>query len=349
MKKGEKILFSICVPVYNVEKYLHDCIESVLNQSYGKYELVLVDDGSTDDSYQICKDYQSKDARVKAFTKENGGQISAREFAFEQTCGDVILCVDADDFIEIDSLKILSEYFDKYDCDCIYFNYQRVRDGKVINKICDISVLEYVNERKIFLKKICLNSNFNSMCTKAFKRKFIPTEKMSEFFKIRYGEDLIQTLFVLKKMGNVLFIPEVLYNYRINQLSVSNSWSIARYEVGQRVRFYVYKYLKNEASFSQEDWLSYGSYAANLFYQDIFRISLFRDSFKKKLDILKKERESLYYEIFLKNCKANEFYKNICLSLFGMNLFMGCVFFCKILYSICFLKRVMNDLKKKWK
>ena len=96
---------SIIVPVYNAEKYLHRCIDSILTQTFGDFELLLIDDGSTDKSGRICDDYVSKDHRIRIFHKQNGGVASARELGIIQAVGKYSIHVDADDWIESNMLE----------------------------------------------------------------------------------------------------------------------------------------------------------------------------------------------------------------------------------------------------
>ena len=98
---------SIIVPVYNSEKYLANCIESVLNQTYGFFELLLIDDGSTDRSGQICDEYRTKDSRIRVFHKENGGVSSARNVGLEIALGDYLTFLDSDDGLDLDTLESL--------------------------------------------------------------------------------------------------------------------------------------------------------------------------------------------------------------------------------------------------
>ena len=107
------MLISVIVPVYNVEKYLRRCVESIMSQTYKEIEILLIDDGSTDDSGRICDDLAIKDRRIHVFHKENGGVSSARNLGIERACGDYICFVDSDDWIDIDyfesAMPILKE------------------------------------------------------------------------------------------------------------------------------------------------------------------------------------------------------------------------------------------------
>ena len=104
---AEKLIFSIIIPVYNVEQYVSECIESIQRQSYQNWEMILVDDGSTDQSCEICASYAQRDKRIKVFSKKDTGQADSRNFGVQRACGDYFLFVDSDDFIVSDALEVL--------------------------------------------------------------------------------------------------------------------------------------------------------------------------------------------------------------------------------------------------
>ena len=123
-----KPLISIIIPVYNVEKYINCCIDSIVNQTYRNIEVIIVDDGSTDDSLKICNLYSQQDKRVKTFHKENSGLSDARNFGFKQSTGEYILFIDSDDFWidnhQLDTLiNTINNRYHNYDFigfNCIY-------------------------------------------------------------------------------------------------------------------------------------------------------------------------------------------------------------------------------------
>lgn len=107
-------LISIVVPVYNVESYLEKCIDSILNQSYSNFELILVNDGSTDNSGKICSDFEKKDSRIKVINKDNGGLSDARNYGIDIASGRYITFIDSDDFVEVDYIFYLYNLLKKY-------------------------------------------------------------------------------------------------------------------------------------------------------------------------------------------------------------------------------------------
>lgn len=120
-------LVSVIVPVYKVEKYLHRCIDSIINQTYKNLEIILVDDGSPDNCGKICDEYAEKDNRIKVIHKSNGGLSSARNAGLDVANGDYVYFVDSDDYIDTklveDNLNLAIEH----DADMVCFNYFEVK------------------------------------------------------------------------------------------------------------------------------------------------------------------------------------------------------------------------------
>ena len=110
-------LISVIVPIYNVEEYLNECVDSILNQTYKNLEIILVDDGSTDKSGIICDDYAKIDSRIKVIHKKNGGLSDARNVGIDRALGEFIIFIDSDDYIDHSMCEILLAYASKYDVD----------------------------------------------------------------------------------------------------------------------------------------------------------------------------------------------------------------------------------------
>ena len=210
------VKLSIITPVYNVEKYLVKCIESILNQSFKDFELILINDGSTDSSGEICERYANQDVRVKVIHKENGGQSSARNIGIRVSEGKYIGFIDADDWIEQDMFQLLYEL--------------SVRSG------ADISVIgiREVSEKEEVLSEylpgeLDLTEIFKRAypCNKLFKRDLFINNNLF-FIEGRYYEDveLIPKLFVKSKQRSV--VKKIGYNYlkRVNSTTSSRDKKI---------------------------------------------------------------------------------------------------------------------------
>jgi len=118
------MIFSVIVPVYKVEEYLEACVESVLNQTFSDFELILVDDGSPDRCPMMCDEYAKKDNRIKVVHKPNGGLASARQAGIKAAKGDYVFNLDSDDKIENDTLESAYKIISETNCDIVSFSYK---------------------------------------------------------------------------------------------------------------------------------------------------------------------------------------------------------------------------------
>lgn len=139
---------SVIVPIYNQEKYIEECIQSILNQTYENFELLLIDDGSTDQSFEIMQSYE-KDARIKIFQKENGGQASARNLGIKKAEGEYITFVDSDDYIEKYMLEDFIHMAKQENADIVIGNIQKVKEDKIYpmmnyEKKCEDPIKNYM-------------------------------------------------------------------------------------------------------------------------------------------------------------------------------------------------------------
>lgn len=204
-------MISVIVPIYNTEKYLSCCINSILSQTYTNFELLLVDDGSTDESSIICDEYALKDSRVRVFHKENGGVTSARRFGVQTARGEWVTFVDSDDELHIDALQILSEYFSNEMIDVVASDLKW--DG------C-ISGEEYV-------KKTLKGELYNRVWGNAYRRTVLTNWVFDLPRSINVGEDMLMNVRIgLSMKGYAKCIKDGIYMYRHNHESVLNTWKI---------------------------------------------------------------------------------------------------------------------------
>lgn len=147
-------LISIIVPIFNTEKYLHQCLDSILSQSYGNFECLLINDGSTDASASICREYVAKDARFRYFEKENGGVFSARNLGIERSGGAYITFIDSDDWVEFDYLEVLYSAIIQETADISVSSYRTYEMSK---NIWLFHAFKRVEHQKVFSRQELLN------------------------------------------------------------------------------------------------------------------------------------------------------------------------------------------------
>lgn len=211
-------MISIIVPVYNAERHLNKCIDSILSQSFVNFELILINDGSTDGSESICQKYAISDNRVKFFHKKNGGVGSARNLGLEKATGDWIMFVDADDWIEHDCLESCYKILNN-NIDLIVFSCNLAEDSQLPDKICSTK-----SDFKEILPLYIDKAVFTSPWCKLFKRSKV------EELHLKFNEELLffgeDTLFVfeyLKNIKSMHLLSKQLYHYVFdnNQNSLS--------------------------------------------------------------------------------------------------------------------------------
>lgn len=214
---------SIVVPVFNVEKFLKKCIESIISQSFSNFEVLLVNDGSTDGSLDICLQYTKIDDRVKVINKKNGGLSDARNAGIKYATGKYICFIDSDDFIEKEYLQKLYKNIVKYNSDvsmCEYFitdeNGQKIQIEKFNNE-----KLKYISGKKLIESIYSRNPTISIVAwNKLYKRKLFANIKYS---KGRLYEDQFIAVPLFWSVKKVSLIDAPLYNYVQRKGSIMNS------------------------------------------------------------------------------------------------------------------------------
>lgn len=290
------IKYSVLVPVYNVEKYINECIESVLLQTYTNFELILVDDGSPDKSGIICDEYAQMDSRIKVFHKENQGLIHTRRYAIERASGDYYVFLDSDDTIKHDALKIINEKIQKYDCDCLVYGLEKIEEGNVIAQVYDADEEMLCNKRDIY-RRVFFSTEYNSLCRKAVKARIFHDIDYSPFYHLRYTEDLLQSLEIYKYSKTMVFIPNILYEYRMNQLSITHGPT--RMIVDYTIRKRVFEFLLNESVLSEDEINQYRDFCISMVIGDIIKFSISQEKYEFIIQRINEIRDDNYFRDFL--------------------------------------------------
>ena len=225
---------SIIIPIYSVEEYLSNCIESVISQTYTNIEIILVDDGSPDGCGRICDEYAQKDRRIKVIHKTNGGLISARKAGLAVASGEYITFVDGDDYIKPDMCQTLYEVTCLYNPDIIAVGFTLVYpNGKVIY---DNQLPEgYYNKndliQSVYKQMMCHDGSFErgifpSLCCKWFRRSIISQVLPFVDEQITDGEDAACTYPCILRAESLLICKNaVQYQYRVNSISMSRKYN----------------------------------------------------------------------------------------------------------------------------
>lgn len=212
---------SIIAPVYNSEKYLATCIESVLAQTFPNFELLLIDDGSKDKSGAICEKYADIDTRIKVWHVKNGGPSRARNIGLGKSTGNYITFLDSDDYLSSDALEILYREMTTYELDILQFSHQRVDyEGNLVNKCVKTKESEVISSEE-YIK----SSYFEWTVWGSFiKREIIENNHLRFDESIKISEDTIFISEVISHSQRLKKISNKLYFYTFNENSLTNTY-----------------------------------------------------------------------------------------------------------------------------
>ena len=215
-------LISIILPCYKVEKFLDNCLKTLINQTYKNLEIILVDDGSPDNSPKVCDEWAKKDKRIKVVHKENGGVSSARNKGLEVANGDYIGFVDPDDYVDLTMYEKLINSANENNSDVVYCGYNEDIEGKIVpieeynlHKLTDYDVSVYFYKKKNTLV-------YGSIWRGIYRKSLIKDIKFDVNFKC--GEDLYFNIEVNNKKPKISIVDEKLYYYLKNPNSCVNTY-----------------------------------------------------------------------------------------------------------------------------
>ena len=210
---SKNLELSIIIPVYNVEKYLEKCLSSVLEIRDINYEVLIVNDGSSDNSQKIIDEYCKKDSKVRSFAKENGGISSARNYGLERAQGEYIWFVDSDDFIDENRFKEFFNYSKKDKLDIYFGSYIEFKDGELPQSLkqelkeCDkFDVWFYEFQKKL-----------QTVWRGIYKLSFLKKEEIYFNEELSLGEDLLFNQLAISKTSKIKYVNIPFYMYRTNR------------------------------------------------------------------------------------------------------------------------------------
>lgn len=213
--QGEQPLISIVIPVYNVEEYLVRCLESVIKQTYTNLEIIVVDDGSTDNSGRICDEYKEKDERIKVIHKLNGGLSDARNFGINVTRGEYIAFIDSDDWVSLDYINCLYSIIEKDDYDIAICDFIRRKGKDKVNKRSREKLEIYCNKEAI--RELLYQRISSSAWAKLFKRDLW---KDIQFEVGKLYEDVIPIYLIFQQSKKIIKTNQCSYYYFYREGSI---------------------------------------------------------------------------------------------------------------------------------
>lgn len=236
---------SIIVPVYNTEKYIKDCLDSILNQSFKDFEILCINDGSTDRTLQILEKYKADDKRITVINQENRGQSAARNIGIDKAEGDYICFVDSDDMIVKDTLKILVDAIEKYNVDIVNYetapliyesDYVKEKNNKDEYYLVRNSYKSVVNGRALFTEMVENGDFVDSACLLFIKRQWL-LNKSIFFCEGMLYEDAIFSIQCFFQCCRMKHIKDRLYQYRVRDNSTMTEKMLFKHQVSRIWQF----------------------------------------------------------------------------------------------------------------
>ena len=215
---NEKI--SIIIPAYNASKYITRTLDSVCNQTYKNLEIIVVDDGSSDNTLEICKEQSEKDNRIKVFHKENEGVTLARDMGISMATGELIGFIDADDTIDPEMYEYLYNNLVKYDADISHCGYKTIKENGEENLFYGTGKLIIQSNTDGIIDLIKGEIVEPSLCIKLFRKELFDNLDYDKTMKI--NEDYVINLLLFKKSRKSVFVDEPYYHYYQNENSGSS-------------------------------------------------------------------------------------------------------------------------------
>ena len=219
---NKKELISIIVCAYNVESYIKECLESIINQTYKQLEIIIIDDGSTDNTSKICDEYQKKDKRIKVIHQSNKGLAVSKNIGLDNTHGNYISFIDPDDYVKKNFIEILYKTLKTKKVKMVMCNYKNKSDN-ILSK--GINIFQEGYHTIDIMQKVYKNKNregiyisWNKLCHKSIYENI-------RFMDVRYGEDTSVIYEILYNAKKIYYIDKELYIYRIRKESLTDKTS----------------------------------------------------------------------------------------------------------------------------
>lgn len=292
---------SVIIPIYNVEKYLKQCLDSVLLQSYNNLEIILVDDGSPDACPSICDEYQKIDSRITVIHKSNAGLGLARNSGLEIAKGEYIVFIDSDDWIERDYVDKLVETAKKNNSDMVLSGFNRRGSNVKASKSFSYVLEESNYDKEQIIEKVLLpilgakpeakDDIEYSMCvwTNLYNRRIIENNKIRFVNEREFlSEDLFFNINYILNCQKISIIPDILYNYRMNEKSLTNIFRQDRYELLCNLHTRECELLKQYGVFEKAFYRVYRTFIMKARNTIRILVSASNLSYRQKISALKK-------------------------------------------------------------
>lgn len=232
-----KPLVSVIIPIYKTEEYLEKCLDSVCGQTYSNLEIILIDDGSPDDSERIYKEYEKKDKRIKLIVQNNAGLSAARNAGLNVAAGKYISFVDSDDWIDLNTYEVLINIMEKENLDLLCFDYYLSEKGREFPRSKESEEV-LMNKKEFFLTMLIEDEIENYSCTKIYKKELFETI----WFPLgKSYEDIATTYKLFLKSNRIAHYRMPLYHYYQRDDSITHSSKIGTKFLYDAINVFRYK------------------------------------------------------------------------------------------------------------
>ena len=335
MEPSKDKILSIIAAVYNDELYVQEFLESILQQSSVNWELILIDDGSTDNSGVIADEYGARfPQKIHVFHFENQGSLLARRMGINYISGEYVYFVDADDKLIPSAVEEILRAFDTYDTDAVCFTLETVQ-GKVqmpFRSNCAMYEAEMYPIKKYILTE---NGNYNSLCTKVWKKKILDKdadEYYKEIKEQKMGTDLVQLLPLLARCNSLVYINRALYWYRVNPIGITWNFKEAHFEYIRFLGQYRKKYAKSWG-IPEEETFVIGKWEIFACVKHLY-VKCYMRNYSYICEKLKKIENDVYFQDTMKAKCMKKTAVAYVLDILLQHRFNALVFLCLYLYRI---------------
>ena len=291
--------YYVLIPVYQAKAWLDNCLASVFAQTEQTFRVILVDDGSTDGSGAMCDAWAEKDPRVEVVHQANSGPYGARRAAIarclEEAAGeDWAVFLDADDSLKANALETIGKKAG--DCDMVFLGEDQVWDGKVLRPFpVDKAYVGTVEDKRQLYKIVFQDGWYNPLWKKAVKVRLLPKEGVKEYYPVRFGEDLLQSIPMYRDCKKAVFLPDSLYNYAINPASATNALTYEKYKCSSLVIRECWNFLQSQNVWSEGDFGEYMAWLRLLTRFQVRIVAKFDTSRTNRIKLLQRIREDAFY------------------------------------------------------
>ena len=291
--------YYVLIPVYQAKSWLDACINSVFAQTEQDFRIILVDDGSTDGSGALCDAWAERDLRVEVVHQANCGPYGARRTAIarclETADGeDWAVFLDADDSLKPCALETIGQKAG--DCDLVFLGEDQVWDGRVLRPFpVDKAYVGTVEDKRRLYKIVFQDGWYNPLWKKAVKVRLLPKEGVREYYPVRFGEDMLQSIPMYRDCKKAVFLPDSLYNYAINPASATNALTYEKYRCSSLVLRECWDFLQGQQVWNEKDFEEYMAWLRLLTRFQVRIVAKFDTSRQNRIKLLKEIGDDAFY------------------------------------------------------